>query len=353
MSLPLDPSDLTADWISDALQERHPGARVRSVEQVAGRASTNLHVKLRLTYDAAAGAPESMFAKMASVDPAHRAMVGATGMGAREARFYQEVAPSVAMRLPACHFAGSDDDGAFLLLLEDLSAIGCRFSDGTWGVSPDQAAGALEDLAALHVHYEDPARLSAVRPWVMAQVASSPETTGPILRHVIDENRDLLSDAYVEVAELYLADPDAVLALWDQGPHTLIHGDTHIGNVFLDGDRVGFLDWGLMTITAPMRDVSYFLSMSMTTDDRRRSEKDLLGHYLGHRRALGGSDIGEAAAWDAHRLHTAYTVLASFLSLVPPYNDPDQRGFGTAFRNRSIAALDDLGTADVLRAALA
>ena len=25
----------------------------------------------------------------------------------------------------------------------------------------------------------------------------------------------------------------------------MIHGDTHIGNVYLDGDRVGFLDWGL------------------------------------------------------------------------------------------------------------
>ena len=32
--------------------------------------------------------------------------------------------------------------------------------------------------------------------------------------------------------------------IWHTGPATYIHGDTHIGNVFLDGDRVGFLDWG-------------------------------------------------------------------------------------------------------------
>jgi hypothetical protein len=326
--------------------------RVESVERLDERSSTNHHVRLGLTYAGPTDAPATMFAKMASPDPAHRAAIGSTGMGAREVRFYAEVAASLDMRIPECHFAGSGDDGAFLLLLEDLAAKGCVMSDGTWCIPPDLAAGAMEDLASLHVRFAEPARLATVRPWVTDRPASAPETTVPILRQVVDGNADVLSAGYVAVAEMYIADPRALVALWDEGPHTLIHGDTHIGNLFLDGDRVGFLDWGLLAVTTPMRDVSYFLSMSMSTDDRRAHERDLLRHYLDVRRSLGGDEITFDQAWEAHRLHTGYTMLASFLSLVPPYNGPDQKDFGDAFRNRSIAAIDDLDTVAALEARL-
>jgi aminoglycoside phosphotransferase (APT) family kinase protein len=226
-------------------------------------------------------------------------------------------------------------------------------SDGTWGVPADLAAGALSDLARLHVRFEDPGRLAAIRPWVMATPAMSSDYTKPLLRHVIDENADVLSEDYIAVAEMYLADSDALIALWAQGPHTLIHGDPHIGNLFIDNGRVGFLDWGLMTVSTPMRDVSYFITMSMLADERRKHERDLLEHYLDTRRSLGGADISAEDAWQAHRVHTAYTVLASFLSLVPPYNGEDQREFSDLFRGRAIDALDDLETVPALKSLLA
>jgi hypothetical protein len=252
------------------------------------------------------------------------------------------------MRVPTSYFAASSDDGAFLLLLEDLVANGCAMSDGTWGITADLAAGALSDLAHLHVRFEDANTLDHVRPWVMEKPPMSSGMTGPLLREVIDRHADLLSDAYIAVAEKYLAGPEALIALWGCGPQTLIHGDPHIGNVFVDADRVGFFDWGLMTVGTPMRDVSYFLTMAMLADERRQHEPDLLRHYLEVRRSLGGVDISYDEAWLAHRVHTAYTVLASFLSLVPPYNGEDQREFSDAFRNRSIVALDDLETVAAL-----
>jgi Ser/Thr protein kinase RdoA (MazF antagonist) len=69
------------------------------------------------------------------------------------------------------------------------------------------------------------------------------------LRHVIDHCADQLSDAYLAIAALYIDHGEAIEAAWDAGPRTLIHGDAHIGNLFLDGERVGFLDrawrrWG-------------------------------------------------------------------------------------------------------------
>ena len=40
-------------------------------------------------------------------------------------------------------------------------------------------------------------------------------------------------------------------------------------------------DRGLtITLSTPLRDVSYFLNMAMQIDDRRTHEADLLRHYL-------------------------------------------------------------------------
>jgi hypothetical protein len=350
---PLDSADLTPAWLTDALSARHLGVRVASVERLQERSSTNHHVRLGLTYSERAGLPDTMFAKMASLDPAHRIAIGATGMGTREAQFYADVAPTLDMRIPTSYFAASGPDGAFLLLLEDLAARGCAISDGTWGIPADLIAGALTDLAQFHVRYEDPTLLAAVRPWVTASPAMASRATLPILREVIDQHAAVLSDAYVAVAEMYLADPDTIVGLWGQGPQTLIHGDTHIGNLFIDDGRLGFLDWGLLAITTPMRDVSYLLTMAMLADERRANERDLLRHYLDVRRSLGGAEITYDQAWQAHRVHTGYTVLASFLSLVPPYNGEDQREFSDAFRDRAITALDDLETVPALEAAIA
>jgi hypothetical protein len=352
LSLPAHPAELTATWLSDALQARHPGARVAAVQILEEHGSTNHHVRLGLAYHERAGAPDSLFVKMASLDPGLRAMIGATGMGAREARFYNELAPTLSLRTPTSYYAASDREGRFLLLLEDLRAAGCRFSDGTWGLSADLAAGGLSDLAQMHVSCERPDRLTAVAPWILETPPGNVAFTTAMLRRVFDEHRALLSRDYVAIGEMYIATPEAVLALWQHEPHTVVHGDAHLGNVFVDGERVGFLDWGLIAVAPALRDMSYFISLQLTAAERRSHERDLVRYYLGARAAAGGSPISFDDAWRAHRIHAGYLVLASFLSLVPPYNGPDQRSFSDAFRNRAIEAIADLGSADALRAAL-
>jgi hypothetical protein len=353
LELPTDTADLTAEWVTAALQARHPGAIVGAVEILDQHGSTNHHVRLGLTYDERAGGPDTLFGKMASLDPVHRAAIGSTGMGTREVRFYNEIAPSLEMRTPTCYFAASDTDGRFMILLEDLRASGCRTSDGTWGLSRDLTASGLEDLAQLHRRYEDPDLFTAVAPWIQTNPPGNVDFTGPRLRHVLDEHRSILSDDYVAVGELYLANPQGVLALWAEGDHTVVHGDAHFANVFVDDDRVGFLDWGLIAVAPALRDMSYFISLQLMAADRRPIERELVQHYLDVRASLGGSPISFDEAWTAHRIHSGYLVLASFLSLVPPYNGPDQREFSDRFRNRCMEALDDLGAAAAIRDALA
>jgi len=348
--LPTDATGLTPAWLTQALATRYPGVRVASVEILDATERTNHHLRLGLGYDAQAGAPDTLFCKLPPRDPEHRARIGAGGMGTREVEFYAGVAPALStMRVPGCAFAERREDGSFLMLLEDLSARGAAISDGSWAVPGKLARAAVADLADLHVRFEDPARLAAVAPWAGSPRAKTSEFVTRTLRHVAESCRDRLSDAYVEVALLYVDHHEAINAWWDGGPQTLIHGDPHIGNLFLDGDRVGFLDWGMAKIGTPIRDLGFFLTMGMESDDRRRDERELVRHYLDVRHALGGSPIAFEDAWFAYRVHAAYTVIASFLTMVPPYDTESRRMFTTNFRARSMAALDDLDAVGALR----
>jgi hypothetical protein len=350
--LPDTPAAIEPDWLSTALAERYPGVQVASIDVVETHELTNLHARLRVTYDEAAGAPAAMFCKLPPLEPARRESIAGTGMGRREARFYANLAGTVAMRVPATYFSGDDEaDGSFLLLLEDLTTTGCTVPDGTLGISPDSAAGALEDLAALHRHFEDPARRREEAPWV--PTAPQGSTYGStMLAYGLEHHRDRLNDDFCSVAELYISHGPALEALWRQGPTTVVHGDPHIGNLFDDHGRTGFLDWGLIKVFSPMRDVSYFLAMGLSIEDRRQHESALLRHYLAARSAGGGAPISFDQAWLAHRLHAAYTVPACCQIVMFPAGQTERRRiFAEAFLARADAALTDLEARAAVREA--
>ena len=350
--LPVDSSGLTPAWLSDALSPRYPGVRVAAVDVLDTTERTNHHLRLGLRYDVHAGAPDTLFCKLPPRDPEHRARIGASGMGTREVEFYAGVAPSLSMRMPACYVAAADADGSFLLLLEDLAAQGSLISDGSWAVPGKVARAAVAEMAELHVRFEDPARLATVATWATSRRSKPADFVIQTLRFVVDECRALVSEAYIDVAKLYIDHHEAIDAWWDSGPQTLIHGDAHIGNLFIDGDRVGFLDWGMAKIGTPMRDLSFFLTMGLDSEDRRRDERDLIQYYLDARHAIGGRPIAFDDAWLAHRMHAAYTVIASFLTMVPPYNTEARRMFTSNFRARAIAAIDELDAVAALRSVI-
>src|SRR5690606_6643193 len=109
------------------------------------------------------------------------------------------------------------------------------------------APRALEELAQLHVALEDPAAHRGLR-WAAPAPRSDRTPLLAKLRDVITEHASELSDDYVAVGHLYIEHHAELDRIWSAGPPTFVHGDAHIGNLFLDGDRVGFLDWGMCTI---------------------------------------------------------------------------------------------------------
>ena len=350
--LPQSADEIDAAWLEGALAGRHPGVRVSRVEVVERHEATNGHARLRIAYDRAAGAPSAMFCKLLPSDPQRRPAVARTGMGRREALFYERLAASLSLRTPAVYAALHDDrDGSFLLLLEDLESTGCGVSDGTRGVAPAAAAGALEDLAALHLRFEDPARRREQAAWVPAPLGDTSYGT-TLLRHGLAQHRDRLSRGFAEIAELYIGRAQALHALWQEGPTTVIHGDAHIGNLFDDHGRTGFLDWGIVSLGTPLRDVSYFLNMALSIEDRRRHERELLRHYLDRRAGAAGAPIDFDEAWRSHRIHAAYTVVACCQIVTFPEKVSEARRiFSEAFLARAEAAIADLDARAALREA--
>jgi hypothetical protein len=345
--LPVDANDLTPEFLSEAL-----GTEVTGVDLLDHAFATNQRARIGLAYATPDAGPATLFVKLAPIDPAHREMVGATGMGEREAQFYSDVAPTANVLVPGCAFAASADD-RFVLLLEDLGPRGARFaSNGEWGIPADAAANALEDLAVFHARFESAQERDRVMPWLATPKASMSEATSGLMRWVLDENAGKLSDDYSAIGELYVIHHAWFDEMWHAGPDTYIHGDTHIGNVFLEGDRVGFLDWGLSRVSTHLRDVSYFLTMSVDIEERRKHERDLIQGYLDALRAHGGVDITFDDAWAAHRRQASYTVVATFLAYMPSYAASDGVGLGNALLARCDAALADLDVVDAVNAAL-
>ena len=122
MPLPRTPDEVTPAWLSEALSERFPGTRVRSVDVLEIHHGTNSNARLGVTFEGEPGLPETFFLKMLPLDPERRKTILDTGMGRREALFYRHLADEVPMRVPRPYIALLDERDDLLAKQADLRA---------------------------------------------------------------------------------------------------------------------------------------------------------------------------------------------------------------------------------------
>jgi aminoglycoside phosphotransferase (APT) family kinase protein len=228
-----------------------------------------------------------------------------------------------------------------------------------WRVSAIPARASLADFventidafAALHAAFWESDRFAPTGDlvWVTRRSANY-GSADQMVAYAVDRLGEDLPQASREFAEVCLPRAERVPPLLAQGPRTLVHGDTHLGNMFADDGTTGFLDWAMVGFGSGLRDIAYFLGGSIPTDLRRINERRLIERYC-LRLADNGISLDVEDAWDQYRLQlltswVAAIVTAGMRSRWQPIK------LGMAATMRADAAVTDHGVADLLRARL-
>jgi len=277
VSLPVEVADLTPTALTALLGPLDPGAIVTGVEVLDAHSGTTGRARLRVEYADRAGRPDTVFVKLEPFAAEQRAFVRAGGIGANEARLYRDVAADLPMRIPTILAAATTPDGGYVTVMEDLLASGCTFPRPSDPDAAEHARSTVDGLAALHARFWESPRFTTDLAWIPTRAGfgagggfdeRSTRGAGHFVRRALRAFGDEQPPVFRQVGELYGTRTAAVLDAWDDGARTLIHGDPHSGNLFLDGVTVGFLDWGMVSRSPGMRDVAYYLCNSLPTEVR-------------------------------------------------------------------------------------
>ena len=307
---------LDPGWLTEALGPRFPGIEVTRVTPgpVVERLSTNA----RFEIECADGVPDGLAPTLCVkgyFGEKGRAMVH---VGEPEARFYATLADATGVRTLRAHYADVDSQTRHgVVITEDVIAAGGEFLDALSSYSPEQTAHSLAELARLHAHSWGPDPLMR-EPWLASRLS-----TYFAYRGVDDIQGNFEGPVGVDVAPEVadaerLANALRALAVRSEGPGwTVIHGDAHVGNLFLDAEgRPGLVDWQIVQRGHWGIDVGYHIASALTTADRERSEGDLLVHYLECLRSHGLDPPAWDDAMDAYRAGIAYGYFMWAITLV-------------------------------------
>lgn len=171
---------------------------------------------------------------------------------------------------------------------------------------------------------------------------------------------------------------------------TLVHGDAHAGNIFVRptegcadaatgagggpgarargegsgiGGGIGFFDWQVASAEQGVRDLAYFLHLSVCPETLREHERRLLGVYVEALNASvasrcareGGArppELSAPEAWEQYRLHALYSLLAAVVTSGVADFVADKQLI-TVMAERCVAACERLDVASALEAAIA
>ena len=349
-SIPDRPEAIAPRWLTAVLQESLPGVEVARVTVVDRHSGTTGRARLELGYASGSNGPATVFVKLPPFDDVQRQLVAFTDMGRREARFYEAIAAETPVRVPRPYFAAHGDEPTdYIIVLEDLEAAGCTFPKSVDDHAREHGRQVIEALARLHAHFWQDERFESELAWVPRAMR------GALGAKLIEQAREKFSadfpPVFAALCHLYADHHERVCDLWDEGESTLIHGDIHSGNQFVDGGRVGFYDWAVISRSPGIRDVGIYLCNSCPTDLRRTEQDRWLRVYR-----QGLVDAGVAAPtleslWRRYRRAVLYGwVAATTTAAMGDRWQPIEVGM-SAMR-RATEACADLETVEAFREAL-
>jgi hypothetical protein len=321
ISVPLTYADVDAQWVTAALQASWPGVQVSQVDR--GPVFGFKQNKFRVTVNYSAGGegkPDTFIVKgnfPGENDPS----TGSAWAMANELRSLRDIAPLVAAPAgPPWHFIAITAE-ASAIIMDDLTPQGATFFDAFRTLSLAQAMGFMDAFARMYAS-------SWNSPMFEPGGVMGPGSQA-------QENRRLVNEVYFptfftpENWQSYVELPrgralpnrfqdlerarEAWSRLWALLPQTamvVIHGDEHLGNLYVtEAGEPGLIDWVARPEHWPIG-LSYFMLCALDVADRRTWERALLSHFLTRLRAYGVSDGPSfEEAWFFYRCAAFYPVM--------------------------------------------
>lgn len=306
--------------ITPAVLERvtgRPSGSITAVQVLDEHHGTAGRIHLAVEATSAAELPDTIFVKCTPRHPVQRVMMSVFELGARELLFYESVADDVPLRVPHCY--GLDHHrrrGRNLLVLEDLGAT-ARFRDIREPATADEAAAVVDALAALHGAFWGSPRLTGDLAALSARSPAAERLGNLFVKSVLGKRKgrsaEVIPADVARAGRMMFEQRAAIDAFWAREAQTLCHGDTHLGNLFFEGPRPGFLDWQAAMVGPGLRDVSYFLIASVDPHVLTPIESDLVDRYVG-RLAEHGVVLDRAWAWNRYRASAAEIYVAAVVT---------------------------------------
>ena len=348
--VPRGPEDLTAAWLQDVLNPTGGTLHVASVDvQPVGVGIGVMSILFRATPAYAAGSgPRSVIVKLAPPLPQVREIAAGYAFYHREVEVYRQLGGELGFRPPAVHLAHHDPtDDSFVIVMEDLSNL--RTVDQLAGCSIDDARAIVDELARHHARWWENPRLD-VLPFIQAWHeppypafnGQAGAQTWPISR---ERYGHLIPPRIVAIGERW-ADVGPAL-MTDQRNHqrTMCHGDLRLDNMFFhdDGaDPVSLVDWQITSRSPGAFDLAYFTSQSLTVEDRRAHEQELLQRYHEGLCAGGVTGYGAGDLWDDYRRSALFCLCYPLQAGAVELANDRAVALASAMLERSIATIVDL-----------
>lgn len=341
---------ITPTWIQAVLQ--HAGISAPRVSLLntrpVGHGNLSATVRTEITYNAnAADAVRSVIAKLTSGIGQAVEIAAAHDVYRRECEVYGFLGAEPPLATPRCYWRQVGPDGRTInLVLEDLSER-TRPGDQIAGCSVQEAEAVAQELASLHAAFWDDPRLGG-SDWLYnrAAGAEAAAVTNTMAAKAFRERFGGRTDpALLDAIDRVVADLPRHFAAIPRA-RTLVHGEPRVDNVLFedrpDGPRAWLIDWQFADHGSPMFDLAYFLSGSLTVEDRRSIDQLLVAR---HHAAIAAIDpaytLEQARAEFAGSLPLALYFTVGAVLAMPPSEHGDRLLLALAERN--IAALRDWG----------
>ncbi len=356
-----DPQDVprsidavTTDWLSSVLCANAPDAHVTAFDLGPQTSGSTVRRRIDLRYNRSglnADLPASVFAK-SSPSFLNRIMLSFSRTIENEALFYRHIRPLLLLEAPVGYHSAYDlASGRSIHLLEDLVATkAATFCSPKSDIDRAKAEDLIGVLAALHGRFYDRIDLRTQFPWLSTYpewFRAGYEGFGLRRFHeqAMTEAADVIpADISRRRDDLWAAQMRS-LETHARMPSTLIHNDVHLGNWYItQAGRMGLCDWQCVTIGNWARDFSYAVGATLTIEDRRNWEKDLLRLYLEKLRAAGGESIPFEMAWTLYRQQMIAALLMWTVTLChsPWMPDMQPRETSREMIRRLTTAMSDL-----------